>query len=137
MSEPVASLGGVWLPFPFFLAVARSLLPLTMALRKASSYEKASIQVGHTVGGSQGTPSRKSVVHSKQVVCFEYEATVLLHSSFEQINREVPPAICELQHHKYASEDTLCSKGGGSLVSSNRLLIVEPSLTLTIWSGCG
>ena len=73
--------------FPFFLAVALSLLPFAMALQNASSCVKASMQVGHTVGGSQGTPSRKSVVQSKHVVCFEYEATVLLHSSFEQINR--------------------------------------------------
>ena len=79
-------------------------------------------------GGSQDTPSRKSVVRSKHVVCFEYEATVLLHSSFELITREVPPTICELQHHKYASEDTLRGEGGGSLVSDNRLLMVEPSL---------
>ena len=78
--------------------------------------------------GSQGTPSRKSVVHSKHVVCLEYEATVLLHSSFEQTVREVPPTICELQHHKYASEDILCGEDGGSLVSDNHLLIVEPSL---------
>ena len=86
-SESVVSGAPLRDRFPFFLAVALSLLPFAMALRNASSYVKASMQTEHTVGGSQVTPSRKSVVHSKHVVCFEYEATVLLHSSFEQINR--------------------------------------------------